>query len=63
MDEEREVIGSPRSADLAESFHNDASKNLPSQNALDADKTASEPLQENKPTTVVLFFFSSFFYF
>ncbi|XP_078161507.1 uncharacterized protein LOC144556890 [Carex rostrata] len=53
VDDEQEMITSPRSGGMAGPMHNDASQNLSSQNALDADKTTSEPLQENNPTTVI----------
>lgn len=45
VDEEQEMITIPRSDGTAGPMHNDASQNLSSQNALDADKTTSEPLQ------------------
>lgn len=61
--DEHEMIASPRSAGCAEALHNNAPRNLASQNALGADNAASEPLQENNPTTVILFFSRSFFYF
>ncbi|XP_078155885.1 uncharacterized protein LOC144551690 isoform X2 [Carex rostrata] len=53
VDKEQEMITSPRSAGTAGATHNDASQNLPSQNALNTDKIATEPLQENNPTTVI----------
>ncbi|XP_078178696.1 uncharacterized protein LOC144572886 isoform X2 [Carex rostrata] len=52
VDDEHEMITSPRSGGTLGPMHNDASQNLSSQNALDADKTTSEPLQENNPTTI-----------
>jgi hypothetical protein len=61
VDEEQEIIGSPRLEGRAESLHNDFPQNVPSQDAFGADKAASDPLQENNPATVVLFsFFLSF---
>ncbi|XP_078153653.1 uncharacterized protein LOC144548436 isoform X3 [Carex rostrata] len=52
VDDEQEMITSPRSGGTLGPMHNDASQNLSSQNALDADKTTSEPLQEDNPTTI-----------
>jgi hypothetical protein len=56
VDEEQDMIGSPRLAGCAESLHNDAPQNLPSQNTFCADKAANDKANDN-PTRVVLFSF------